>query len=47
MHNGSVSSEASEASNGNTSDGSPAYMSTQQEQVTRQAEMGGGQGWAC
>jgi hypothetical protein len=28
MHNGSVSSEASEASNGNTSDGSPGYIYT-------------------
>jgi hypothetical protein len=28
MHNGSVSSQASEASNGNTSDGSPGYIYT-------------------
>jgi hypothetical protein len=28
MHNGSVSSEASEASNGATSDGSPGYIYT-------------------
>jgi hypothetical protein len=28
MHNGSVSSEASEASNGDTSDGSPGYIYT-------------------
>jgi hypothetical protein len=28
MHNGSVSSEASEASNGHTSDGSPGYIYT-------------------
>jgi hypothetical protein len=46
MHNGSVSSEASETSEGDTSDGSPGYIHTART-IDLTSRNGSGQGWGC
>jgi hypothetical protein len=46
MHNGSVSSDASEGSNGDTSDGFPGYVHTARTSDLTNRN-GGGQGWGC